>query len=116
MARTRFALILYFLKVAYKAACYILYPVKGFLEVYEDIVQILSMLKVLFAQESEVEDLFCGASFGSEPCLFDNNYLIGLGLKPFQDNLQHDFSRVNDKADGSAVWQSCRLPCLWSID
>ena len=30
-------------------------------------VQILLMLEVLFTQDSKVEDLFCGASSGSEP-------------------------------------------------
>ena len=43
------------------------YPVKGFFEINEDMVQILLMLEVLFTQDSKVEDLFCGASSGSEP-------------------------------------------------
>ena len=43
------------------------YSVKGFFEVYEDMVQILLVLEVLFTQDSEVEDLFCGASSRSEP-------------------------------------------------
>ena len=42
------------------------YYVKGFFEINEDMVQILLMLKVLFTQDSKVEDLFCGASSGSE--------------------------------------------------
>ena len=40
---------------------------KCFFEMYQGIVQILMMLKVLFTQDSEVEDLFCDASPGSEP-------------------------------------------------
>ena len=43
------------------------YSVKGFFEISEDMVQILLMLEVLFTQDSKVEDLFCGASSGSEP-------------------------------------------------
>ena len=43
------------------------YSVKGFFEINEDMVQILLMLEVLFTQNSKVEDLFCGASFGSDP-------------------------------------------------
>ena len=43
------------------------YSVKGFFEIDEDMVQILLVLEVLFTQDSEVEDLFCGASSGSEP-------------------------------------------------
>ena len=45
-------------------------------------VQISLMLEVLFTtQDSEVEDLFCDASSGSEPGLFFRNYLFGLGFK-----------------------------------
>ena len=32
-------------------------------------VQILLMLEVLFTQDSKVDDLFCGASSGSEPII-----------------------------------------------
>ena len=55
-------------------------------------VQILLVLEVLFTQDSEVEDLFCGASFRSEPSLFFSNYFFSLGFKPIQDNFQHDFA------------------------
>ena len=68
MVRTRFALILYFRMVAHKAACHTLS--KAFFEIDEDMVQILLVLEVLFTQDSEVEDLFIGASSGSEPSLF----------------------------------------------
>ena len=49
------------------------------------------MLEVLFTQDSEVEDLFCSASSGSEPSLFFSNYLFffDLGLKPVQGDFQH---------------------------
>ena len=78
MARTRFVLI-YFRMVAHKGACHILS--------HEDMVQILLMLKVLFTQDSEVEDLFFGASPGSEPSLFFSNNLFSLGFEPVQDDL-----------------------------
>ena len=65
------------------------HPVEGFLEINEDMVKILFMLEVIFTQEFEVEDLFCGASFGSEPSLFLSNYLFGLGLKPIQGDFQY---------------------------
>ena len=68
------------------------YSVKGFFEVSEDMVQILLVLEVLFTQDSEVEDLFCGASSGSEPSLFFSNYFFSVGFKPIQDNFQHDFA------------------------
>ena len=68
------------------------YAVKGFFEINEDMVQILLVLEVLFTQDSEFEDLFCGASSGSEPSLFFSNYFLSLGFKPIQDNFQHDFA------------------------
>ena len=66
------------------------YSVKGFFEINEDMVQILLMLEVLFTQDSKVEDMFCGASCGSEPSLFLSNYFFSLGFKPIQDDFQHD--------------------------
>ena len=86
MVRTRFALILYFRMVAHKAACHSLS--KAFFEINADMVQILLVLEVLFTQDSEVEDLFCGASSGSEPSLFFRNYFFSLGFKPIQNNFQ----------------------------
>ena len=79
------------------------YSVKGFFEINEDIVQIRLMLKVLFTQNSKVEDLFCGASSGSEPSLFFSNYFFSLGFKPIQDDFQHGFAGMTDEADSSVV-------------
>ena len=62
------------------------YSVNGFFEINEGMVQILLMLEVLFTQVSKVEDLFCGASSGSEPSLFSSNYFFSLGSKPTQDD------------------------------
>ena len=70
------------------------YSVKCFFEIDEDMVQILLVLEVLFTQDSEVEDLFYGASSGSEPSLFFSNYFFSLGFKPIQDNFQHDCLNV----------------------
>ena len=60
-------------------------------------VQILLMLEVLFTQDFKVEDLFCGASSGSEPSLFFSNYFFSLGFQPIQDDFQvhhHGVSRA----------------------
>ena len=70
------------------------YSSKGVFEINEDMVQILLMLEVIFTQDSVVEDVFCGASSGSEPSLFVSNYFFSLGFKPIQDELQHDFARM----------------------
>ena len=79
------------------------YSVKGFFEINEDMVQILLMLEVLFTQDSKVEDLFCGASSGSEPSLFFSNYFFSLGFQPIQNDFQHDFAQMTDEADSSVV-------------
>ena len=79
------------------------YSVKGFFEISEDMVQILLMLEVLFTQDSEVEDMFCGASSGSEPTLFFSNYFFSLGFEPIQDDFQHNFAQLTDEIDSSVV-------------
>ena len=47
-------------------------------------VQIRLMMKVFFKQDSEVEDLFWGASPDSETSLIFSNNLFTLGLEPVQ--------------------------------
>ena len=66
-------------------------------------VQILLMLKVLFTKDSEVDDLFCAASSGSEPSMFFSNNLFSLGFEPIQDDSQHDFTGLTDEANGSVI-------------
>ena len=66
-------------------------------------VQILLVSEVLFTQDSKVEDLFCGAPFCSEPSLFFNYYLFGMGFRSVPDAIQHDFARMTDEADSSVV-------------
>ena len=66
-------------------------------------VQILLVLEELSTQNFKVEDLFCGASSGSKASMFFSNYLFSLGLKPIQDDFQHDFARMTDEADSSVV-------------
>ena len=79
------------------------YSVKDFFEINLDMLQILLMVEVLFTQDSQVEDLFCGALFNSEPSLFFRNYFFSFGFKPIQDEFQPDFARIIDEADSSVV-------------
>ena len=101
MVSTRVALILYFRMVAHKGC--MPYSVKGFIEINEDMVQLLLMLEVIFTQDSKFEDLFCGASSGSEPSLFFSKYFFSFGFKPIQDDFQNDFALMTDEADSSVV-------------
>ena len=82
------------------------YPAKDFIEIYKGMIQILLMLEVLFTQDSEVVDLFPGASFGSEPSLFFSHHFFGLGFKPVQNDCQHKFARVTDKV---IIRRFCRV-------
>ena len=66
-------------------------------------VQTLLIMTVLFTQDSEVEDLFCGAFPGSEPSLFFSNNLFSLGFEAFQDDSQHNFTWMTDAANGSVI-------------
>ena len=75
------------------------YPVKGLLEVYEDMVEILLMLEVFLAEDPETEYLFCGAPSGSETCLLFCNDLFCLWLESVQYDLQHDLTGMADKAE-----------------
>ena len=43
------------------------YPAKGFLEVYEDMVEILLMLQVFLAEDPEIEYLLCGVPSSLKP-------------------------------------------------
>ena len=64
-----------------------LYPVKGLLEVYEEMVEILLMMQVFFAEDPESEYLFCGAPSCSETSLLFCNDLFCLWLESVYDDL-----------------------------
>ena len=66
-------------------------------------VQTLLILKVLSHRILRLKTLFCGASPDCVPSLFFSNNLFNFGVKPLQDDLQHDFTWVANEADGSEV-------------
>ena len=68
------------------------YPVESLLKVYEDMVEVLLVLKIFLTEDSWVEDLLCGAHSCSEACLFFSNYLLSLWLQSVRYDLQHDFA------------------------
>ena len=61
-------------------------PIKGLLEVFEDMVEVLLVLEIFL-----IEDLPCGAPSCSEACLFFGDDLLRLLL---QYDLQHDFANA----------------------
>ena len=92
------------------------YPVKGLLEVYEDMVEILLMLQVFLAENPEVEYLFCGVPSGSETCLLFCNDLFCILLyknskrtKPRgqifpADGYQAILNKLNKKSKTNRKW------------
>ena len=78
-------------------------------------VQILLMLDILFTQDSKVEDLFCGASSGSEPSLFFSNYFFSFGFKTIQDDFEYDFARMTDEVDSSVVLAELHVALLGGV-
>ena len=89
-------------------------PVKGLLEVYEDMIEVLLVLEIFFTKDSKVEDLFCGASACSEACLFSND--LCLWPQSVQYDLQHDFGWVADEADHSIVLALLQVAFLGKCD
>ena len=57
------------------------YLIKGLLEIYEDIIQALLMLKVFLAKDSKVENLFTGVPSCSKTRLFFSDDLFCLGFE-----------------------------------
>ena len=45
-------------------------PVKGLLEIYEDMVEVLMVLEMFLAKDPDVEDLLCSAPSCFNACLF----------------------------------------------
>ena len=90
-------------------------PVKGFLEVFEDMVEVLLVLEIFLTDDLSVEDLLCGTPSCSEACLFFGNDLLRLWLQSVKYDLQHDFAWVIDEAYCSivlallqvAIWGKC---------
>ena len=56
-------------------------PVEGFLESSEDMVEVLLVLEIFITEDSQVEDLLCGAPSCSETCLFFSDDLLRLWLQ-----------------------------------
>ena len=56
-------------------------PVKGLLEIYEDMVEVLLVLVIFLTENAQVEDLLCGTPSFSEACLFFSDDLLCLCLQ-----------------------------------
>ena len=88
------------------------YPVNGLLEICEDIVEILMMRQLFLIEDHEIEYLFCGFPSRSETSLLFCSDLFCLWLESVQVYLQHDLTRMADKANGSVVMAQLRIALL----
>ena len=89
MTWIRFVLMLYCFMVAQSCMPN---SVKGLLEVYEDMVEVLLVLEIFLMENALVEELLCGAPSCSEACLFFSDDLLHLWLQSVQYDLLHDFA------------------------
>ena len=87
------------------------YPVEGFLKINENIIQIMLMLKVLFTQDSEVEDLCCGLLPALNPAINSSTRGLSLFKMTFSMALLEWLMRLM----ALLFWQSCKLPFLGSV-
>ena len=55
-------------------------PVESLLEVYESLAEVFLVLEIFLTEDSQVEDLLCGAPSRSEACMFFSNNLLRLRL------------------------------------
>ena len=83
--------------------------VGGLLEVYEDIVEVLLVLKIFLPKNSSVEDLLCSALSCCEPCLFFSD-------DPLRLRLQYDFALMAGGADRLVVLALLQVACLRKCD
>ena len=91
-------------------------PVKGLLEVSEDMVKVLLVLEIFLTKCSRVEDLLCGAPSCSEFCLFFSTDPLLLRLQSVQYDLQHDFALVADETDHLVVLALLHVAFLGRCD
>ena len=91
-------------------------PVEGLLEVYEDMVEVLLVLKIFLTEDSLVEDLLCGAPSCSATCLFFYDDLLRLWLQSVRYDLQHDSAWVTDEVDCPVVLALLQVAFLGKCD
>ena len=74
--------------------CAVPYSAKRLFEASDDMVQILLVLTMFFAQDYQIEDLFCCASSCHETSLFFCDDSLCLWFQPVEKHPQPDFARM----------------------
>ena len=89
---------------------------EGLLEVYEDMVDVLLVLEIFLTEDSQVEDLLCGAASCSETCLFFSDDLFRLRLQFVQYDLQRDVAWMAGGAENLVVLELLQFAFLGKCD
>ena len=76
----------------------------------------LLVLEIFLTEDSQVEDLLCGAPSCSEACLFFSDDLLRLWFQSVQYDLQHDFAWVTNGTDRSEVLALLQVAFLGKCD
>ena len=90
------------------------HPVERLFTINKDVEDVLLVLTAFLTQNSDVEDLFRGASFTAKISLLFGCDLLCLWFQSNQDDFQHCFACMTNEADGS-VALSCRFPLSGSV-
>ena len=79
------------------------HPVRCFIEVNKDIIEIVLVLNVLFTKDSRVEFVLCNNLSFSKAGLRFSDDVLRLWHKLVKDDFQHDFASTADEADCPVV-------------
>ena len=79
------------------------HSVRCFLEVNNDMIEIVLVLHVLFTKDSRVEFFLCNNVSFSKAGLHFSDDVLRLWHKLVKDDLQHDFASTADEADCPVV-------------
>ena len=80
------------------------------------LVHVLLVLAVILPQNSDIQDLFCGASSNAKTSLLFGCDLLCLWFQSVQDDFQYHFARMTNEANGSVVLTELQIFFLGECD
>ena len=105
---------LYLFIKAHNASCHTLS--NTILKTNQEAVDASLVLVVFLTQNSDVEDLFCGASSTTKNSLLFGYELLCLWFESIKDDFQHHFARMTNEADGSVVLRELQISFVGECD
>ena len=92
------------------------HPVERLFLISKDVVDVLLMLAEFLTQNSDVKDLFFGASSTTSASLVFGYDFLCLWFQSVQDDFQHHFAHMADEAYGSVVLTELQVSILADCD